>query len=97
MDDIAFLSSTFTGADAVFCMVPPNYGETDPMAYYRRIGNAYQKAIENAGVKRIVHLSSWGAHLDKGTGMILGSHTVENILNELKMFPLHTFVQVHFT
>jgi len=30
-----------------------------------------------------VHLSSWGAHLSKGTGMILGSHHVENILNEL--------------
>lgn len=84
LHDIAFLSATFKDSDAVFCMVPPNYGETDQISYYRTIGNAYQKAIENSSIKRVVHLSSWGAHLDKGTGMIVGSHNVENILNELK-------------
>jgi uncharacterized protein YbjT (DUF2867 family) len=30
-----------------------------------------------------VHLSSYGAHLDSGTGIILGAHDVENILNKL--------------
>ncbi|WP_373546105.1 hypothetical protein [Chamaesiphon sp.] len=35
------------------------------------------------GVERVVHLSSMGAHLDRGTGFILGSHHTERILNEL--------------
>jgi uncharacterized protein YbjT (DUF2867 family) len=37
-----------------------------------------------SGVKRLVHLSSIGAHLDKGTGIILAHHAVEGILNNLK-------------
>jgi len=64
-------------------MVPPNFGETDQIKYYQRIGDSYAKAIQQSGVKRIVHLSSYGAHLDKGTGFILGSHNVESILSEL--------------
>jgi uncharacterized protein YbjT (DUF2867 family) len=83
LTDVDFLKLTFENADALYCMIPPNYAATDPMAYYRSIGNAYKSAIENLSVKRLVHLSSWGAHLTQGSGMILGSHYVENILNEL--------------
>ena len=53
------------------------------MAYYRSIGGSYVQAIRQAGVKRVVHLSSYGAHLDQGTGFILGSHHVEGLLHEL--------------
>lgn len=83
LEDVDFLTSTFTGADAVYCMIPPNFGELNQVAYYRKIGNNYAQAIQQSGVKRVVHLSSWGAHRDKGTGIILGSHNVEVILNAL--------------
>ncbi|MBN3942423.1 MAG: NAD(P)H-binding protein [Nostoc sp. NMS9] len=83
LEDVDFLVSTFTGADAVYAMVPPNYTVPDPREYYRITGSNYAQAIQRSGVKRVVHLSSMGAHLDKGTGFILGSHDVEGILNEL--------------
>jgi uncharacterized protein YbjT (DUF2867 family) len=83
LKDADFLVSTFTGADAVFAMVPPNYTVPDPRAYYRIVGNNYARAIQQSGVKRVIHLSSFGAHLDKGTGFILGSHDIEGILNGL--------------
>ncbi|NCD70773.1 NAD(P)H-binding protein [Mucilaginibacter agri] len=83
LNDADFLTATFTGADAVYAMVPPNLGVSDSRAYYREIGNAYAQAVKASGVKRVVHLSSIGADLDKGTGFILGSHDVEGILNEL--------------
>lgn len=83
LEDIDFLIKTFTDADAVYCMMPPNFGETNQVAYYGRIGANYATAIKQSGVKRVVHLSSYGAHLDKGTGFILGSHNVEGIFNEL--------------
>ena len=51
--------------------------------HYRTIGQSYARAIRQAGVRRVVHLSSWGADLDHGTGFILGSHQVEGILNAL--------------
>ncbi|WP_324677385.1 NAD(P)H-binding protein [Hymenobacter sp. GOD-10R] len=83
VEDADFLATAFAGADAVYVMIPPNFTEPDQVAYYRRLGNNYAHAIRQAGVKRVVGLSSWGAHLDRGTGPILGSHHVEGILNEL--------------
>lgn len=64
-------------------MTPPNFGELNQIAYYRRVANNYAQAIVKSGVKRLVHLSSWGAHHEKGTGIILGSHNAEIILNKL--------------
>ncbi len=84
LEDVDFLVSTFTGASAVFAMVPPDFTEPNQVEYYRRIGGNYAQAIQQSGVKRVVHLSSVGAHLDRGTGFILGSHHTEGILNELK-------------
>lgn len=84
LNDVSFLVETFTNADAVYCMVPPNFQELNGLEYYKRIGQNYKKAIEQSKVKRIVFLSSWGAHLDKGTGTILGSYHVEQILNDLE-------------
>lgn len=85
LEDARFLTRVFTGADVVYCMVPPNYHTTgaDPIVYCKQIGNNYAQAIRQSGVKRVIHLSSFGADLDKGTGIILGAHHVEQILGEL--------------
>ena len=86
LEDVDFLVSTFTGSDAVYCMVPPNdYFDLslDLIAYYCRIGNNYAQAIHQSGVKRVVNLSTFGAHLEKGSGILFGAHNVEKILNEL--------------
>jgi len=80
LEDTDFLAATFAGADALYAMVPPTYRESDSRAYFQRIGRHYAQAIQQAGVRRVVHLSSWGAHRDYGTGGILGSHDVEEIL-----------------
>lgn len=83
IEDVNFLISTFEGADSVYCIIPPKFNETDQVEYYQRIGNNYAQAVSKTGIKQIVHLSSYGADLDKGTGFILGSHYVEEILNGL--------------
>jgi uncharacterized protein YbjT (DUF2867 family) len=80
LEDADFLAATFAGADAVYAMVPPSYRELDSRVYFQRIGRHYAQAIQQAGVRRVVQLSSWGAHRDHGTGGILGSHDVEEIL-----------------
>jgi uncharacterized protein YbjT (DUF2867 family) len=83
LEDADFLTSTFAGADAVYAIVPPHFGSTDSRAYYNRVGNNYAQAIQKTDVKRVVHLSSWGADLEEGTGLIVGSHDVEGILDAL--------------
>ncbi len=81
--DSNFLTAAFSGADAVYCMIPPNYEEQDQIEYYKAIGESYKRAILETGVKRIVHLSSYGAHLASGTGFIAGAYHVEQILNSI--------------
>jgi uncharacterized protein YbjT (DUF2867 family) len=83
LEDAAFVTETFSGAEAVYCMVPPNFAATDQIAYHKKIANNYKDAINKNGIKRVVHLSSWGAHLSEGTGLVLGSYHVEQILETL--------------
>ncbi|WP_460684827.1 NmrA family NAD(P)-binding protein [Niabella aquatica] len=83
LEDIAFMKIAFAGADAAFCMIPPSYTQPDQIAYYKKLGANYKAAIVETGVKRVVHLSSYGAHLPSGTGFIAGSYQVEQILNTI--------------
>ncbi|HMI61537.1 MAG TPA: NAD(P)H-binding protein, partial [Puia sp.] len=86
VEDADFLTATFTGADAVYTMVPPaNFFDPnfDLYAHCRRIGNNFAQAIRRSGIKRVVHLSSIGAHLDKDSGLILAHREVELILDKL--------------
>lgn len=86
LEDVAFLTATFTGADAVYCMVPPtNYfdPQLDLLAHYKKLGHNYAQAIAQSGVKRVVNLSTIGAHLEKKSGILIGAHHVHNILNSL--------------
>ncbi len=86
LEDASFLTSTFNGADAVYTMVPPNNyfdHSLDLLAYYKRLGGNYADAINRGEVKRVVNLSTFGAHLEKGNGLIVGAHWVEKILNRL--------------
>ncbi|WP_143307417.1 NmrA family NAD(P)-binding protein [Chitinophaga vietnamensis] len=81
--DADFLAAAFKGADAVYTMVPPNMNVSNYLQYVAEIGKSYAEAITNSGVKRVVNLSSIGAHLDKGNGPIAGLHQVEETLNRL--------------
>ena len=84
-EDIDFLRATFANADAAYCMVPPaDYNEPDRRNFYSRIAKNYVKAISTSAIKRVIHLSSFGADLDKGTGIILGAYDAENIFNQLR-------------
>lgn len=83
VEDAAFLTGTFAGADAVYTMVPPNFAAKNWRGYISFVGNNYAAAIRTAGVKKIVNLSSIGAHLPEGTGPIKGLYDVEHALNAL--------------
>src|SRR5690349_15071348 len=72
--DVAFLTSAFSGADVIYTMVPPNWTASNYREYIRETGNNLRDAIKASGVKRVVNLSSIGAHLSEGTGPIAGMH-----------------------
>ena len=88
MQDAAFLTTAFTGADVVYVMETlgegaffnPNLNVVEAVT---QIGKNYKQAIAASGVKRVVHLSSIGGHTNKGNGMLAFHHDVENLLSEL--------------
>lgn len=84
LEDVEFLTATLKEKDALFAMEPPNFAAPDHIVYYKTIANSYVAAAKASGLKRIVHLSSWGAHLEKGTGFITGSYHAEQLLNTLQ-------------
>jgi uncharacterized protein YbjT (DUF2867 family) len=83
LDDVNFITRAFTDAHAVFCMTPPDFNHPDQLLYYETLAHNYAQAIQRSGVSRVVHLSSYGAHLPSGTGFITGSHRAEQILNPI--------------
>lgn len=83
LSDTDFLTEAFTGADALYAMVPPNFGAESLRAYQNETGKSYAEAIKRSGIKKVVALSSIGAHLDNGVGPIKGMHDVERILTAL--------------
>jgi len=84
VEDVDFLTKAFTGAEAVYTMVPPNMITNAWKKYIAGIGHNYAVAIKNAGIKRVVNLSSIGGHLAEGAGPISGMHFVEEELNQLE-------------
>ena len=83
ISDVSFLTNSFTGADAIYTMVPPNWGVSNYRQYIAESGKNYLEAIRASGVQRVVNLSSIGAHLSGGTGPIAGLYDVEHELNTL--------------
>ncbi len=89
IQDADFLTQTFRGADIVYLMeawegIGSLFDKNiDFVAEFKNIAYNYVKAVQDSGVKKIVHLSSVGAHSEKGTGSLLVHHTVENILRTL--------------
>jgi uncharacterized protein YbjT (DUF2867 family) len=89
MFDAGFLAETFRGADIVYLMETMEAAgdmfnkEVDFISTINKIGENYKWAIAQSGVKKVVHLSSIGAHTNRGTGIIVFHYNVESILKQL--------------
>ncbi len=89
MQDAGFLTTAFKDADIVYLMEAwEGIGSlfdknVDFLAGFHQIGNNYKQAILASGVKKIVHLSSIGAHSATGYGTLSAHYDVENILRQL--------------
>jgi uncharacterized protein YbjT (DUF2867 family) len=88
IQDAPFLANTFQGGDLVYLMetmeaVGNMFNKSvDFISAIEQIGRNYKWAVEQSGVKKVVHLSSIGAHTNKGTGILLFHHKVEALLRQ---------------
>src|SRR5690606_20776260 len=61
IEDLNFLTTAFTGADAVYCMIPFNFMKEDQAGYCKTIENSYVQAMKQNGSEKVVFLTGWAA------------------------------------
>ncbi|MCM3905793.1 MAG: NAD(P)H-binding protein [Pyrinomonadaceae bacterium] len=83
LTDTKALVRAFSGARAVYAMVPPSMTSSDYRADQAKAADAIAHAIEQAQVKHSVSLSSVGADKAEGTGPVAGLHYLEQTLNRM--------------
>ncbi len=83
LKDSSFVARAFTGATAVFAMIPPDYTADNFRAYQNEVGASLAAGIRESRVIYVVNLSSQGADLPEGTGPIMGLRDQEERLNRL--------------
>jgi uncharacterized protein YbjT (DUF2867 family) len=78
-----FITQAFKDADAVYLMIPPTWNVADWLTYQKNVSHNFVNAISANGIKKVVVLSSIGAHMINGAGPIDGLAYLEGLINEL--------------
>lgn len=83
LEDAAFLTKAFEGATAVYAMIPTDFSVRGVRAFQNRVADAIATAVEKAGVKYVVTLSSVGANRSEGVGPVNGLYDMEQRFNRI--------------
>lgn len=89
VDDPEALVQATQNADALYLVVPYNFGTSQLRQWQRQVGEAAANAIATNAIPHVINLSSNGAHLPNGMGPISGVHAVEQILNTVAANVVH--------
>lgn len=85
VEEEAFVTAAFSGADAVYLMIPPNFSPAPSWrGYQNKVADIYVNAVKTNAVKNVVLLSSIGAHMGNGAGPIDGLADMEKKLGALE-------------
>jgi uncharacterized protein YbjT (DUF2867 family) len=81
--DAEFLKRAFDGADAAYLMIPMDPAASDYTAMQVSHAQAMADGLKGSSIKHVATLSSVGAHLPQGAGVVQGLERMEKILNAL--------------
>lgn len=81
--DAELLKKAFNGATAVYAMLPMEWQAKDYTESQLKNAKAIAEALKEAKVKNVVALSSQGAHLESGSGVVLGLNKMETMFNAI--------------
>jgi len=96
VEDAAFLTRAYQGAESVFAMIPPDMAEEHQLERAERIAKAHVAAVREAGVHYVVAMSSIGAHLERGSGVVETLRTLEREMNALEGVHVHILRPAYF-
>ncbi len=84
LNDASYVDRAFEGGTAAFCLLPPNPMSLNFRAEQQRIAKNFIEAVRMNKISHVVLLSSIGAHLRNGAGVIDGLGDMEEYFLELK-------------
>jgi uncharacterized protein YbjT (DUF2867 family) len=86
VEDPHAMAAALRGADAAYLLLPPAPPPaTGILDRARKIAEVYATTVSGSHLKHVVFLSSIGAHLPDGTGMIDALHVAEVTLHGVKV------------
>jgi uncharacterized protein YbjT (DUF2867 family) len=88
LEDEQSISEALKDIDAAYLMIPPNYQATEFTEYQIKISENYRNAVISSGLKKAVILSSVGAHLTEGAGVVQGLYYFEQKLQSVDSLDL---------
>lgn len=83
LTDASALTRAFTGAQAVYAMVPPKMQSDHYRQDQDAVTDALATALRSSGAKYVVALSSFGADKPDRTGPVIGLHAMEEKFNRI--------------
>lgn len=83
VNDPDFILKAFEGVDAVFLMIPPNLKSENLRGDQHRITDNYVQAVKQHNIKNVILLSSIGAHLRNGAGVVDGLGYLEEEFSKI--------------
>jgi uncharacterized protein YbjT (DUF2867 family) len=81
--NVEFLKKAFDGAEAAYVMLPFDMATSDYTAMQVTNATAIGEALTGSSVRYAVTLSSVGAHLTEGAGVVQGLERMEKIMNSI--------------
>lgn len=80
LDNTEAMTRALSGAEGAYLLIPPDYGRSGFLESRKRIADAMARAVKASGIPHIVVLSSIGAQVPEGTGLILVNRYAEEVL-----------------
>ncbi len=84
LHDADALTTALKDGKFLYLMNPPAYQAEDQFTELEKVIAAFQTAIENSALEKIVVLSSIGGHLSNGTGNILTAYKLEQAFGNME-------------
>ncbi len=94
VQDAESLTKALEGGKVLYLMNPPNEQSENMFVETEKVIKAFQTAIGNSSLEKLVVLSSIGAHLPSGTGPIVTNHLLEQAFGNLDIST--TFVRAAY-
>lgn len=85
LSDKDALTKAFEGGKVLYLMNPPNYQSDDLLIETDQNIAAVQTALKNSPIEKLVVLSSAGAFLGEGTGLIQTLHKIEEAFKTIEI------------